>query len=72
MINYPEHIESALAELRNKGFALAIFTPNELQNVSPDYVEDAMIKAGFDTIFYHKDPNTTNYDWENETEKYPN
>ena len=71
MINYPEHIEKALQELSEKGFAIAIFTPNELQDVSPDYVEDAMIKAGFDTILYHKDPNTLDYDWENHTEKYP-
>lgn len=69
---YPEHIKKALKELNDKGFAVAIFTPNELQGVSPDYVEDAMIKSGFDAIHYHKDPNVTDYEcWENE-EKYPN
>lgn len=71
MITYPEHIEKALQELYNKGFAVAIFTPNELQGVEAYDVEVAMVKSGWDTINYIKDPNIPNYDWENNIEKYP-
>jgi len=72
MIKYPDHIQNALQELTDKGFAVVIFTPNELQGVSPDYVENTIIEAGSDTIYYQKDPNIPDYDWENEKEEYPN
>ena len=71
MIEYPQHIENAITELRNKGFALAIFTPNELQGVDPEIVEEAMATTGLYKIYYERDPNMPDYNCEDHIEKYP-
>jgi hypothetical protein len=39
-----------IRELKNEGYAVAIFTPAELEDVEPMDVEDAMISKGWDTI----------------------
>lgn len=39
-----------IQELRIKGFAVTIFTPEELRGASPDSVEDIMIERGWDVI----------------------
>lgn len=40
----------AIDELRNAGYAVAIFTPEELSGVRADRVEDAMVYAGGNNI----------------------
>jgi hypothetical protein len=44
-----------LRNLRNRGYALAIFSPLELGNVRLDSVEDEMVAAGRNTIETLKD-----------------
>jgi hypothetical protein len=39
-----------LRELRNMGFAVVVFNPDELDGVSPDGVEDRLIEYGWDVI----------------------
>lgn len=46
-----------LRELRVKGFAVVVFTPDELAGASQDTVEDLMIQRGWDAIEDLKDPN---------------
>lgn len=72
MITYPEHIKKALEELADKGFAIAIFTPKELNGVDPLIVEDWIIDNTLEIINFHKNPEIPNFDWENEIEEYPN
>lgn len=69
MITYPQHVQDALQELRDKGFAICIFTPKELNETDPQLVEDTMIAAGWEVI--NQDPNNQEFDWENEEEEYP-
>lgn len=71
MIIYPEHVQDVLNELRNKGFAVVIFTPAELQGVAPDVVEEDMVIKGWDCINECKDPLSPDYNWEDEIEVYP-
>jgi hypothetical protein len=71
MIKYPPHIENAITELRSKGFALAIFTPNELQGVDAGIIEDAMCTTGLYKILFEKDPSIVDYNCENHIEEYP-
>ena len=58
-------------ELRSKGFAVALFTPGELQGTATDVVETNMITEGWTTIQSYKDPNLEDFDWENTMENYP-
>jgi hypothetical protein len=39
-----------LRAVRDRGFAVVIFTPEELQNVPPGKLEDDLIALGWDTI----------------------
>lgn len=39
-----------IRELKNEGYAIAIFTPAELEDVEPMDVEDEMISKGWDVI----------------------
>ena len=50
MIKFPKHVQDVLQELADKGFAIVIFTPKELQGVNPDIVEEEMVIKGWNTI----------------------
>ena len=41
---------NAIARLRNKGFAVAVFNPDELGETDPSHVEDIMIERGWAAI----------------------
>lgn len=71
MITFPKHIQTALQELTDKGFAVVIFTPKELNGADANYVENAMTQSGWDAINYNKDPDAPTFDWEMEDESYP-
>lgn len=45
----PEH-RQAIDALRDLGFAVIVFTPKELDGVSPDHVEDHLEELGWDVI----------------------
>lgn len=45
-----------LRELRVRGYAVVVFTPDELEGASQDQVEDLMIQRGWDAIEDLKDP----------------
>lgn len=47
-------ILSFLDEAHRHGFAVAIFTPEELESVSPELGEECMIERGWDAIHYNK------------------
>ena len=47
----PDSVE----ELRKRGYAVAIFTPEELAGVRVSNVEDRMVAAGWDIIAYFAD-----------------
>lgn len=70
MITYPQHVQDALQELRDKGFAICIFTPKELNGANPQHIEGIMTQHAFDAIEYNT--NSPMFDWENEDEEYPN
>jgi hypothetical protein len=44
-----------IRNLRDRGFAIAVFTPEELGEVDPMRFEDAMVDAGWDAIEALKD-----------------
>ncbi len=44
-----EHIK-AMRELRDLGYAICIFTPDELRDAKPHKVEDELISAGWEII----------------------
>ena len=41
---------SALKDLRNYGYAVVIFTPEELNGAKPGKVEDRLVELGWDVI----------------------
>lgn len=43
-----------LRKLRNEGWAVVLFTPEELEDTAPTDVEDRMIERGWDVIDYSK------------------
>lgn len=45
-----------LQELRIRGYAVVVFTPEELAGASQDTVEERMIERGWDAIEDLKDP----------------
>lgn len=48
-----EYMPSDLKWLRNmreRGFCVVVFTPEELEGVDPDYVEDKLLEFGWDVI----------------------
>lgn len=48
-----EYMASDLKWLRNmreRGFCVVVFTPEELEGVDPDYVEDKLLEFGWDVI----------------------
>jgi len=45
-------------QLRERGYAVSIFTPEELEGAKTDNVEDCMVEAGWDMIaFLKENPN---------------
>lgn len=42
--------QQAIGELRDAGFAIAIFTPDELREAPPERVEDLMVERGWNAI----------------------
>lgn len=44
-----------LATLVKDGYAVALFTPDELNGVNATDVEEAMIQAGWNYIFHHEE-----------------
>ena len=42
--------QKIIDELREQGYAVTIFTPEELGDVSADSVEDDMVSSGWNTI----------------------
>ena len=44
-----EHME-VIRELRDLGYAICIFTPEELRGAKPHKVEDELVSAGWDII----------------------
>lgn len=44
-----------IRDLRNQGYAISIFTPEELGNAPSEAVEDAMVSNGWDAIETLKD-----------------
>ena len=71
MILFPKHVQDVLQELADKGFAVVIFTPKELQGVNPDIVEEEMVIKGWNTIEDCKHPSQSDFNWEDEDEVYP-
>lgn len=47
---YTDEIMAALMLLRDEGFAVCAFDPEELSDVDPDAVESRMCEAGWDFI----------------------
>ena len=45
----------ALMTLRDRGFAVAVFTPDELNGVEAKRVEERMIETGWDVISWLED-----------------
>ena len=45
-----DEVIEALTLLRDKGFAVAAFTPTEMRGADPDRIEDAMVQMGWDAV----------------------
>ena len=45
--------QAAIRALKEHGYAVAIFTPEQLQGVDPQYVENQLVGAGWETINAH-------------------
>lgn len=43
-----------IKSLRNNGYLIIIWTPEELMNINIDYLEDIIIEKGNDTIEHFK------------------
>jgi len=39
-----------LRRLRDRGFAIVVFTPDELKSAPSDKIEDGLVQAGWDMI----------------------
>lgn len=50
MMMYTNEVLDALQLLRDAGFAVCAFDPEELEGVDPTHVEDRMCATGWDTI----------------------
>jgi hypothetical protein len=46
-----QEIDNALRELKNQGYAIVLFTPEELEGAEADRVEDRLIELGWEVIF---------------------
>lgn len=45
-----ENVQAAIKLLRSKGFAVSVFTVEELAGIAPKYIQDAMVQAGNEAI----------------------
>lgn len=45
-----EEQAQAVRSLRDAGFAVCIFTPDELRGAKPGHVEDRLVERGWDVI----------------------
>lgn len=45
----PEQVK-AISQLRDDGYAVAIFTPEELDGADADRIEDLMVERGWNAI----------------------
>jgi len=45
--------ECTIDELRDAGYAIVIFTPEELDGADPDRVEENLVSTGWDIISIH-------------------
>ena len=45
--------ECSIDELRDAGYAIVIFTPEELEGADPDKVEENLVSTGWDIISIH-------------------
>ena len=45
--------ECTIDELRDAGYAIVIFTPEELEGADPDKVEENLVSTGWDIISIH-------------------
>lgn len=45
-----ESEQKVLNDLAHKGYAVVVFTPQELEGVRPKYVEDRMVEVGWEVI----------------------
>lgn len=50
-----DKIAKALQTLRDAGYAVAAFTPEELGDAGPEYVEDIMVERGWLAIYDTQD-----------------
>lgn len=50
MFNYTEQMLDAIALLREAGFAVCAFDPEELEGVDPSHIEERMCTTGWDAI----------------------
>jgi hypothetical protein len=46
-----EQIDKALLALKDMGYAVVLFTPEELEGAEADRVEDRLIELGWDVIY---------------------
>lgn len=45
-----DEVIDLITKIRQAGYAIAVFTPDEMGNIDSDSIEDAMIAAGNDRI----------------------
>lgn len=58
MTNIQEEIKEFMQILQKRGYAVVVFTPEELRGVSADEIEYHMISEGNDMIDYLADEET--------------
>jgi ABC-type Na+ transport system ATPase subunit NatA len=45
-----EQVEKFIQKLKNQGYAVAIFSPQDLGNVEADLIEEILVKKGWEAI----------------------
>lgn len=50
-----EEWKKVLREMRNEGYAVIVWTPEELGNVDPEWVEDCSISYGNEYLIEYED-----------------
>lgn len=48
---------TTLKEMRKEGYCVVVFSPKELGDATPDYLEDILIQRGWDFIESQNSPN---------------
>lgn len=44
-------LNKTIQELKDEGFAVVLFNPEELEGADPDRIEDRLIELGWEVIF---------------------